>query len=264
MNFFQALILGVLQGATEFLPVSSSGHLALMKHFFELTEVPLLFDVILHIATLVVVLLFFRKRVAKLLLALAHLVRGKRSEEDKIQLRLILVILLATFFTGVIGLGLEGLEVGSYPRLVSSLLIVTGIILILARTWSGNVDYGSIGLKQGLITGIAQGLGVLPGISRSGITISAALLSGMDREKAGEFSFLISLPAIAGALLLELRHLNDLFASVSPSMVLVGFISAFATGMVSLSLLLSLVRKGRLYYFSFYLIPAGILGIILL
>lgn len=264
MNSVQAILLGALQGVTEFLPVSSSGHLALMKHFMRLSDVPLLFDVILHVATLIVVLFVFRARIGALLKALAHGAARTVTEEDKVQLRLVLIILVATVLTGAIGLALEGLDAARYPKLVSALFIVTGIILVAARGMSGGVDYTAIGLRQGVVTGIAQGLGVLPGISRSGITISAALLSGMDRDKAGELSFLISLPAIAGALLLELRDADALFSAVSPAMVMTGFVSALVTGFLSLSLLLMLVRKGQLYLFSFYLIPAGVVGLILI
>ena len=264
MSPLQAIFFGVLQGATEFLPVSSSGHLAVTKHLFHLQEVPLLFDVILHVATLLVVLIVFRRRVGKLLLALGRFIIRKQEEEDKTQLRLIGVILLATLLTGILGLALERLEVGSYPKMVSILFIVTGLILVISSRWVGRVDYEAIGIKQGLIAGIAQGFGVLPGISRAGITISAALLSGMNREKAGEFSFLISLPAIAGALLLELRNVEALFSAVSPLMVAIGFLSAFLTGLAALLLLLKLVEKGKLYFFALYLIPLGVVGTVFL
>lgn len=264
MTNMQALFFGFLQGVTEFLPVSSSGHLAVTKHLFSLQEVPLLFDVILHVATLLVVLIVFRRRVGKLLLALGRFIIRRTVEEDREQLRLIGVILLATILTGVLGLALERLELGSYPKLVSLLFILTGVILVVGSRWKGRVDYASIGVKQGVIAGIAQGLGVLPGISRSGITISAALLSGMTREKAGEFSFLISLPAIAGALLLELRDAEALFSAVAPLQVALGFLAAFVTGLVSLLLLLKLVEGGKLYFFSFYLIPLGFFGMMFL
>jgi len=145
---------------------------------------------------------------------------------------------------------------------VSALFIVTGGILWWTRYKQGTINYGTIGMKQGLITGFGQGLGVLPGISRSGITISAALVSGMDRERAGEYSFLMSIPAILGALILKLKEADALFSSASPMIVAAGFVSAFIVGMLSLLLLLSLVRKGRLYLFSFYLLPLGIAGLL--
>lgn len=261
MTLIQAFFLGAVQGVAEFLPVSSSGHLAVLKHLMELQEVPLLFDVLLHVATLAVVFWVFRSRIAKLIIACVHLVLRKTGEEDLYQLKLIGIILIATFFTGVLGLFLENLEIGAYPRLVSLFFLITGLILVLSRRWKGGLDYTQIGPKQGIIAGIAQGLGVIPGISRSGITISAALLSGMNREKAGEFSFLISLPAILGALLLELKDVGDLLQTVSISSLLVGFVSALVVGFFSLKLLLKLVNSGKLYLFAIYLIPLGLAGL---
>jgi undecaprenyl-diphosphatase len=264
MTILQALFLGTLQGITEFLPVSSSGHLVLFRHLMDLRDVPLLFDVILHVATLVVVLFVFRKRVLRLLVALLHLVTRKKTGDDDHQLRLILLIIVATFFTGVIGLGIMQLDAGRYPKVVSALFLLTGAILITTKWLGGKIDYRDIGIRQGVLTGIAQGFALLPGISRSGITIAAALGSGMNREKAGEFSFLISLPAILGALVLELRHSEALLETVAPLAILSGFMASLLVGFASLSFLLMLVRGGKLYLFSFYLIPLGLFGIIML
>lgn len=261
MTYVQAVFLGALQGITEFLPVSSSGHLVVLRQFMQLQDIPMIFDVILHVATLFVVLIVFRDRVGKILLSLGRVLVGKKGEEDSESLRLLGIILVSAVLTGVIGLGIERIDAGSNIKLVSSLFIVTGLILWVSRYLSGSVNYGTIGLKQGIITGCAQGLGVFPGISRSGITISAALLSGMDREKAGEFSFLISIPAIIGALLLELKDLDELFVSMEPLKIAAGFAAAFFMGLLSLLLLLKLIRRGRIYLFSIYLIPLGIFGL---
>ncbi len=262
MSFIQSIFLGALQGVTEFLPVSSSGHLVVLKRFMALEEVPMLFDVLLHVATLFVVLIVFRDRVGRILVALGRGLIGRRNDEDRENLRLFGVIMISTVITGAMGLGIEKLDPGSNIKLVSALFIVTGLILIWTRYMQGSVNYGTIGIKQGVITGFGQGLGVFPGISRSGITISAALMSGMNREKAGEYSFLISIPAILGALLLELKDANTLFTSVSPMKVAVGFGSSFVVGLLSLLLLLRLIHRGKLYLFSIYLIPLGIAGLI--
>lgn len=261
MSFIQSIVLGALQGVTEFLPVSSSGHLVVLKRFMALEQVPLLFDVLLHVATLFVVLIVFRDRVGKILVSLGRTLIGRRNDEDRENLRLFGVIMVSTVITGVMGLGIEKLDPGSNIKLVSALFIVTGLILIWTRYMQGTINYGTIGVKQGLITGFGQGLGVFPGISRSGITISAALMAGMNREKAGEYSFLISIPAILGALLLELRDADALFVSVTPMKVAVGFGSAFVVGLLSLLLLLRLIHRGKLYLFSFYLIPLGLAGL---
>ncbi len=260
MTFIQSILLGALQGFTEFLPVSSSGHLAVVESFMKLQEVPVLFDILLHLATLLVVIIVFRNRLIGIVISLFK--RNNIKNEDKANRKLFLMILVSTFFTGIIGLGLNNLEVEKYLFIIYFLFIITGFILIGSKFWGGSIDYSSLGLKQGVITGISQGLGVLPGISRSGITISAALLSGMSREKAGEYSFLISLPAILGAFILEFKDAEGLLDIVDPLIIGAGMISAFIVGLLSLKILLKLIKNGKLYLFSFYLIPLGIMGLL--
>jgi undecaprenyl-diphosphatase len=262
MTFLQSIALGVLQGITEFLPVSSSGHLVLSRQLMELAEVPILFDVLLHVATLFVVLIVFRDRVGRIILALARTVIVRRNEEDRENLHLLAIIIVSTIFTGAIGYGIDSLEMMPGPKFVSIFFLVTAAILLATRPLQGTINYGTIGLKQGVWTGIGQGLGVLPGISRAGITISAALMSGMDREKAGEYSFLISIPAILGALMLKLGESEELLVAISPQVLAAGFISSFIVGLISLLILLRIVRRGKLYLFSIYLIPLGIAGLI--
>lgn len=262
MSFIQSIILGALQGFTEFLPVSSSGHLAVVESFMNLQEVPVLFDILLHLATLLVVIIVFRNRLLGVIISLFK--RNNINDEDKANRKLFVMILVSTFFTGIIGLGLNGLEVENYLFVIYIFFITTGIILIGSKFWGGSIDYSSLGLKQGVVTGISQGLGVLPGISRSGITISAALLSGMTREKAGEYSFLISLPAILGAFILEFKDAEGLLDMVDPIIIGTGMLSAFLVGLLSLKILLKLIKNGNLYFFSFYLIPLGVAGLIFL
>ncbi len=264
MTIFEAIVFGVIQGATEFLPVSSSGHLALTKDILDLAEVPILFDVILHVATLAVVIVFFRKRIGAIFASIGRWVARRAGDADVPNLRLAWVIIVATVVTGVIGILLNELDVGSNTRIVSVLFIVTAAILIGAHFLKGSRDYDQIGLRDALIVGAAQGLGVLPGISRAGITISASIGAGLRRERAGEFAFLVSVPAILGALVLSLRDAEELAAVVSPVALAAGFVSALVVGLLSLVLLVRLIRGGRLFYFSFYLIPLGIVGLILL
>jgi undecaprenyl-diphosphatase len=264
MGLLESLILGVLQGITEFLPVSSSGHLVVMRAFMDIGGEFTLFDILLHVSTLVVVIIIFRDRIRRILVSLWRLVTGKRGDEDRVNLRLVLIILVATVVTASIGFAIEDLNVDQYPKIVSILFIVSGLILFLSRFFKGEKGYREIGLKEGLITGLAQGLGVLPGISRSGITISAALGAGMKREIGGEFSFLISIPAILGALILKLKDFDELLTVVKPSVLLIGVAASFIAGMFSLILLLRIVKSGKLYLFSFYLIPLGIIGMFLL
>ncbi len=264
MTYINAVILGVVQGVAEFLPVSSSGHLAVLQHFMHLGDTPLLFDVLLHTATLLVVCIIFYKRIWNIVKSWGSLFRKTKTDKERENLRLTGIILIATFFTGLLGLFIEKLQVDQYVTAIYIFFIVTGIILLASRKWGGSITYRTAGIKHGIITGIAQGFGVLPGISRSGITISAALLSGMTREKAGEYSFLISIPAILGALLLQLKDARGLMSSVSAGTIAAGMISAFVVGLISLKILLRLIRKGNLYVFSFYLIPLGIAGLLFL
>ncbi len=264
MTIAQALLFGAVQGATEFLPVSSSGHLAVLKTVLDLGDVPILFDVILHIATLIVVVFVFRTRIGGILRSIGRWIVRRADETDGENLRLTWVIIVATVITAVLGLGVGRLDVGAGPRVVSALFIVTGFILIGSRFLSGTRDYREIGLRDGLIVGVSQGLGVFPGISRSGITISAGLVTGLNRETAGEFAFLVSIPAILGAFILTLREAGELSESVGVPALAVGFIAALIVGAAALTVLLRLVRSGKLFYFAIYLIPLGIVGLILL
>lgn len=264
MTVLQSVILGALQGVAEFLPISSSGHLVVMRQLLDLKGVPLLFDVLLHVSTLAVVIIIFRKRVWGILRSLARFVWGRKDESDRENLKLFLLIIIATVFTVVIGLGISYLEMETRPKVVSVLFIVTGLFLIATRFFKGSRGYDQIGVRHGIITGIAQGLGVFPGISRSGITISAALYSGVAREKAGEFSFLISIPAILGAFILEIRDMGALSEAVAPLTLGIGIAVSFLVGCFSLLLLLRLIGGGKLFYFAFYLIPFGVVTFIYL
>lgn len=264
MTILEAFILGLIQGITEFLPVSSSGHLLIARSVIGLEDIPLLFDVFLHVATLVAVMLVFRRRIIGILGSLRRFIMRKTAEPDRENLRLTTIILGASICTAVVGGGLSLVELTQYPKIVSVLFIVTGLFLLGARLAKGAIGYREAGMKQSLITGVAQGLGVLPGISRSGITISAALLAGMDRDKAGEFSFLIAIPAIIGALALELRQTGDLMTVVPPMVLGVGVAAAFLSGLASLLVLLKVIRRGKLHWFCVYLFPLGIIGIIFL
>ena len=265
MTLLQSIFLGALQGVAEFLPVSSSGHLVVFRNFMDLGEVPILFDILLHAATLLVVIIVFRKTILRLLKALLHLVMRKVDEEDRTELRMIVVILVASVFTAALGFLIESLDIAHRPKIVSLLFIFTAGILILTKFIKVEESgYRKAGLKTALITGIAQGIAVFPGISRSGMTISASLFAGIGKEKAGEYSFILSIPAIAGAIILEARDLELLGSSVSPSVMAAGMIAAFIVGLASILFLLKLIRGGRLYLFSIYLIPFGIFSFFVL
>ncbi len=264
MSILKAVILGIIQGIAEFLPVSSSGHLLVTRNLMDLGDVPVLFDILLHVATLIVVIFVFRKRVSVLFLSLFRWIARKSDSSDRDNLKMIVLIIVATFFTGVLGIVISDMEFFQNPRVVSVFFIITAIILWITKYVKPRSEYSVPGLKEGVILGIAQGFGVIPGISRSGITISAALFGGVDREKAGEISFIISIPAIVGALLLELKDGAELISSVSPIAIIFGFITTMIVGYFSLILLMKLIKSGRFYLFSFYLLPLGIIGLLFL
>jgi len=268
MTIVEGAALGLLQGIAEFLPISSSGHLAVAKRLFGLGEVPILYDVALHMATLAAVLIVFRRRIFALFVSLGRWIARRSGAEDAENLRFILAVVVATAFTGVIGLGIEKLHPEEDMRIVSIGFIATALILVISERLGARAASKGAGrapgIREGAIVGIAQGIGVLPGVSRSGITISASLASGVGREKAGEFSFILSIPAILGAFALELKDAGELASRVEPLPILAGLAVAFASGILAIKVLLGLVKRGRLSWFAAYLAPLGIAGLLFL
>ena len=278
MSVLEGILLGVLQGIAEFLPISSSGHLAIVQKLFNLEDVPLLYDVFLHLATLGAVVLFFRKRIWSLLQVVGRWIYRHSLPEDKADLQTIVALLLGTFVTGIFGIFLSDVVETIDVKYICVGFFVTAGLLIFSDTVEerrrkkrfatepdSTVGKAS-GVKplQGLGIGLAQGFGVLPGISRSGSTIAGALLCGVDREQAGEFSFLLSIPAILGAFVLQLDDLDEIGSAVGIAPVVAGCIAAFVAGIFALAVLMKIIRKGKLEWFAAYLIPLGILGLIFL
>lgn len=274
MSMIQGIVLGVFQGIAEFLPISSSGHLAVLQHLFGLEDVPLLFDVFLHLATLLSVVLFFRKKIWELLCSFARIfVPAKNPDEVQIEnqkenKKYILAIILATIVTGIMGV-ISSKFVENVPvRFVCAGFIVTAVLLVLSSVVekkSGRIsedEKKSVSWIQALVIGFAQGVGTLPGISRSGSTIAGALFCGVSRSTAGEFSFIVSIPAILGAFILEAKDLGEVAGSIGFDVVIAGCAAAFASGYLSLTWLMKLIKKGRLEWFACYLVPAGVLGMI--
>ena len=266
MSVFQSLLLGLVQGITEFLPVSSSGHLVVFRDVLGIDGIPLFYDVLLHIATLIVVCFVFRRRIWELIRAL-YRAASKRvpfgeEEAHRDHMRTAGMIVIATVFTGAVGLSVSRFLPAMPVTGVYALFLVTSAILIIGRIFQRPTGSISLSPVRSAVLGISQGLGTLPGISRSGITISTALVSGADRQRAGEISFLISIPAIVGALLLELAAAETITAAVSAEALAAGFLAALVSGFAALKLLLYLIRGGKLYLFCFYLIPLGLWGLL--
>ena len=254
----QSVVLGVVQGLTEFLPVSSSGHLVLLQHFLGFKGDNLLFDLLVHMATLLAVVVYFWRD----LVALARSLVDREAAEER---RLLFYILVATVVTGTIGLTFKGLLESLFysPRLVVVTLGITGLVLFLAERFSwGHRSMYRFGWGPSALVGLAQGVAIVPGISRSGSTVAAALLLGMDREQAGRYSFLIAIPAIAGAFVLEVKGVKGLpSADIGP--YLVGMAAAFLVGLASIKVFLKAITSKRLTWFAYYCWGVALVSLVL-
>lgn len=272
MSYLQSIFLGILQGVAEFLPISSSGHLALFQHWMGLKETPIIYDILLHVASLLVVFFYFRKLIARLFLVFFRWIGRKSKPEDKTDLLMILAVILSTAvtFAGYLLLKLfyDVDKAKENLFIVFSLFIFTGIILILQRFIRvPPKEEGKITPLQAIIVGIGQCFGLFPGISRSGATISAAIFCGVKRESAGELSFLIAIPAILGSLIFKIADLGEVMGSESASafsipVLIVGMLFAFISGMIVFPLLIKILKKDKLWFFSVYLIPLGLSGLL--
>jgi len=246
-QLIKTIILGIIQGLTEWLPISSTGHLKLAEHFLGL-EFPILFSVILHIGTLIVILFFFRKDIRHILAALVRF--DFKTENGK----LIPLIIVGTIPTALIGLAfgdlIETVFQNIFPLAIA--FLICGIILYSSK--AGKDEKDSINYLTAALIGTAQGIAIIPGISRSGATIAIALLIGIKQEKAFKFSFLLSIPAILGALGLTLYRQFDELATASLGWVeiLAGMIAAMLIGYLVLKLLWKILAKKKFHVFAFY------------
>jgi len=262
----EAILLGILQGLTEFLPISSSGHLVLGEHalgLFSGGRPDILFEVLLHLGTLLAVLVAYRHDVGELLGALwPPVARGLPVEERRRRMRLIAAILVASVPAGVVGLTLKEPITALFgePRLVACLLFGTALILFIGdRLKQGGRLAEDSGPGRALFIGLAQALAILPGISRSGSTIVAGLAMGLRPVEAARFSFLIMMPAVGGAALLEFRDVLSGQAAVTlpAGVLLAGFVSSAVVGYLALQWLLIAIRRRSLTLFGCYCLLAG-------
>ena len=273
MDFLKAALLGVIQGASEFLPVSSSGHLVIFQKLFGLDQPEIFFDVMLHLGTLGAVALFFRKELIAIISSAARLfwgmIRRKAAVSDFYNDpngRMALFIVIGSIPTAIIGLLINEVAERLFSSIfiVSGMLALTGGVLWLTRkveTLDPKTEetpkeikpekMDGLSVKNALVIGTVQGFAAMPGLSRSGSTIVAGLFLGLDRETAARYSFLLSIPAVAGAALLSAFPLPD--QSAFPWLaVAVGAVVAGAVGYAALCLLIRLVKKGRLHVFAPY------------
>lgn len=268
MRLLDGLLLGAVQGATEFLPVSSSGHLRLGEHVLgaRFSSGNLFFEVALHAATLVAVILYFHVEIRKILRGFFRACLRSLSGDFGLWgfdegARWSLYIIVASVPTAILGLGLKKAGLEDFGlAVVGAGLIVTGFLDWAVERWAPK-DGEALNGRRALLIGIAQGLAVLPGVSRSGSTICAAVFQGIGRKDAARFSFLASLPAIAGATLLEGRPLVGSSLQVPWTPLLAGMATALVVGLLCLHGLMRLLQHGRFHYFAPY---CWILGLVAL
>ncbi len=282
METYHALILGMIQGLTEFLPVSSSGHLALGQYIFGIKESTLFFDISLHIGTLIAVVIIFFDNIKTMFISIIQIFQillkfnlnlndfNKHVKENP-DIRLLFLIIVGSVPTAIIGLFLKQYVDALFDSInfVGTMLIITGTFLWLTR----GVKIGDVriddsimnfGYKQAFFIGFCQGIAVVPGISRSGATIAAGLFAGIKRETAAKFSFLLSIPAIIGAELLGLKDIliGDIGAVYINMATLYGTFIAFVVGYVALKVLLNIVKIGKLHFFGPYCWILGVIAIV--
>ncbi len=267
MNLLYALLLGIIQGITEFLPISSSGHLVLVEALLPaFSRRGILFEILLHGGTLIAVILYFRHDLARIIFSFIG-IKKINQEEMKQSRRLGWLIILAMVPTGIIALLLRSSVEHSFtsPLITGIFLIASGSLLFATKYFQNKgKSLQSIGIKEALIIGIMQGLAVFPGLTRSGATISGGIFAGVEKEASARFSFLLSIPAITAALIFDVKELTHL-AKVDLLLLvyyLVGSLAAGLVGYLSIGWLLKIIQRFRFFLFSYYCWTIGLAAIL--
>ena len=258
MNYLEAIILGIIQGLTEFLPVSSSGHLELAKVLFGDQSIPkesLTFTVVLHFATALSTMVVFRKEVFEIIKGLFQF---KWNDELIFSLKIIISMIPAAIIGLMFEEQLEAFFNGNI-LMVGFMLLITALLLVLADKAKNTVK--NVSYKNAFIVGVSQAIAMLPGISRSGATISTSVLLGVDRVKAARFSFLMVVPLIFGKVAKDFLSGEISFQSEQIGSMGLGFIAAFISGLIACNWMITLVKKSKLYYFAIYCFIVGTIAI---
>lgn len=268
MTYLQAVILGLVQGLAEFLPISSSGHLALLQHFFNVDQGDvLIFTVLLHVGTLISVFIMYRKDILELIIELGLTIKdiftgkGLRLDERPTR-KLGVMIIVATIPTAIIGFAFNDFFEGLYSNIafIGAGFLITGTMLLLSERFGANKnEIDKMNYRNAIFIGVLQGVAIYPGISRSGSTLVGGLTTGLKREFAVRFAFLISIPSILGSALLEGRHAIQ--EGVDPAYIgpiLAGMAVAAVSGVLAIKLMIKVVSNQKLKYFSFYVYALGI------
>ncbi len=261
MELVKAIILGCVQGATEFLPISSSGHLVIASEFLDFQAQGVVFDVMLHLGTLFSVCLFFKQDIYLMIRALFAFLRRDMDQGLRQYFYWDLYVIVATIPAVIVGLFFKDYIEQAFHSvlLVYCMLIVTGLLMIF--TGRINDVGGTLGFRNAFVIGCAQAFAILPGISRSGSTIFAGMLLGIEREKVARFSFIMSIPAILGATVLQIGSvLAEPSMMDSVSCIVAGTIAAAVTGYFAILLLLDVLKRNRLPLFGYYCLLVSTLG----
>ena len=269
MSYFEAIILGLVQGLAEFLPISSSGHLALLQQWFGIQEDKvLLFAVLLHVGTLISVFIVYWRDIAELIVELFLTIKdlctgkGLRLQERPVR-KLGIMIIVATIPTGIIGILFNDLFDSLYNSIIpiGIGLIITGFLLVMAeRMGASNRGIEQMNFRNALLIGTVQGIAICPGISRSGSTLFGSLICNLDRKFAVKFVFLISIPSILGSAVMEApAALESGFDMAQLGPVLVGMIVAAVSGLIAIKTMIKIVSDKKLNYFSYYVWALGLI-----
>ena len=250
ITLIQAIILGIIQGITEWLPISSSGHLVIFQSLFSISQ-PVIFDIFLHLGSLVVILIMFRKDILAL-------IKGALKKEKE-HLNFLLYLIIASIPIAIVGFFLNSYIKSIFNNLtaVGLSLIFTSIMLFLSKKAKQN---SNLTLKNTYIIGMFQAIAILPGVSRSGMTLSSGLMQNIKQQQLIRFSFLLFIPAIAGAALFEMRNISQI---TNISAMLIGTIFSIIAGIISLKLLIRIIKSKKFYYFGYYCLLLGIILLII-
>ncbi|MFN3135787.1 MAG: undecaprenyl-diphosphate phosphatase [Candidatus Kryptonium sp.] len=269
MNYLESLVLSILQGLTEFLPISSSGHLVLAEHLLGIKKSGIEFEVFVHFGTMLSVLVIFWKDISTILTSffakifkVSELRTNFKADRN---FKLAVLIIWASIPAGVIGILFEDKIETAFqnPKLTSAFLMVTGLILISTRFAKNNPEK-DFNFASSFLVGVAQAFAILPGISRSGSTISAGMLVGIDGIKSAKFSFLLSLPAIFGATILKTKEILEFSLFEKVPLLLFSALISFITGYIAIKFLLKVISRGNFSLFACYCLTIGLIGLIFL
>lgn len=287
MSLFEAIILGIVQGVAEFLPVSSSGHLAIAKHLFGLSDVGLAFDLLLHLGTLIAVFVVYHKDIWKLIkegimilrdsfINVSILCSNRFKDEKKEYInvistsyrRFVMLIIVSTIPTGIVGLIFKKIFNMDNPSLLVvglSLLVTSTLLYLVDELPNGKKKEDTVTYKDAIIVGILQGIATLPGLSRSGTTLTTEVFCGFEREYAVKYSFIMSIPAILGANILDFKDLFDPVNAITGTELIyyiVGTVVAGIVGYICIKTMLVIIKNKKMKYFSYYCGMVGLIAII--